>query len=249
MTMNGGGIGARGWLIALAGAAVVAGLVVVLFRAPPPVAGARLVAPKERAEAVGIEKLGENAGNALLREEAMLRDPTPLFLPTRWNAGETALSIEAGREPGSSFQGYPSKPQFPEVELTLAFPAPVAVPERTADAFAMEKATRPFRGFGEVARPVVPLAARAAFVEVSSAGDGRLLLAQPLTEAHPPGGVVWQPLEFLVAVEPSGVVRPPVLVESSRAGAVDGYFQDFLVNAFHIGERLAPGFYRVCIGP
>ena len=56
-------------------------------------------------------------------------------------------------------------------------------------------------------------------------------------------------MEFLIAVDAMGLVGPPILTESSRVAAVDGYFQIYLVKTLHAGERLAPGFYRVCIGP
>ena len=56
-------------------------------------------------------------------------------------------------------------------------------------------------------------------------------------------------MEFLVAVDAMGLVGPPTLTESSRVAAVDGYFQNYLVKTLHAGQRLAPGFYRICIGP
>ena len=89
-----------------------------------------------------------------------------------------------------------------------------------------------------------PLAGRRAL----DMGCGAGLLAEPLADANPPAGD-WQPMEFLVAVDPMGLVGPPTLTESSRVAAVDGYFQNYLVKTLHAGQRLAPGFYRICIGP
>ena len=57
--------------------------------------------------------------------DAALTDPTPLFLPTKWNAGQNALPANTQREPGGSFQGYPPKLAFAETELKLDFPAVV----------------------------------------------------------------------------------------------------------------------------
>ena len=78
--------------------------------------------------------------------------------------------------------------------------------------------------------------------------DGQIM-QESIIEQQPPEQGMWQPLEFLVAVDRAGVVRPPVLTESSRIAAVDQFFQEFLIKSLHIGERLAPGFYRVSIGP
>jgi hypothetical protein len=101
---------------------------------------------------------------------------------------------------------------------------------------------------GQSDHPVSQLNARKAFIEILAAINGQRLLAQPLTNANPPGGA-WQPMEFLVAVDAMGLVGPPTLTESSRVAAVDGYFQNYLVKTLHAGQRLTPGFYRICIGP
>jgi hypothetical protein len=133
--------------------------------------------------------------------------------------------------------------------LKLNLPAPIDVPTRPADAFASEKPTRPFEGLGQKDEPPPILSPRGAFVRVTAAANGQSIIAEPLQDANPPNDAAWQPLEFLVAVDRVGVVRPPVLTESSSVAAVDGYFVEYLVNRLHIGERLSPGFYRISFGP
>jgi hypothetical protein len=228
------------WLIAGAGAVVVLGAFSLLFRAP---GGARVGPLKPLPDAGGAVRLV-----SLKPNEAALTDPTPLFLPTEWNAGQNALPANTQREPGGSFQGYPAKLAFAETELKLNFPAPVTVPARPADALATDRAGQSFFGLGQMDRSVPQLVPRNAFIEILAAVNGRRLLARPLADASPPGGA-WQPMEFLVAVDPMGLVGPPTLTESSRVAAVDGYFQNYLVKTLHAGQRLAPGFYRICIGP
>jgi hypothetical protein len=180
--------------------------------------------------------------------DAALTDPTPLFLPTEWNAGQNALPASTQREPGGSFQGYPPKLAFAETELKLDFPAVVPVPARPADALAADRTGQSFLGLGQTEPKVTQLIVRKAFIEILRASDGQRLLGQPLADAEPPDGD-WQPMEFLVAVDAMGLVGPPILTESSRVVAVDGYFQNYLVKTLHTGQRLTPGFYRVSIGP
>jgi hypothetical protein len=228
------------WILA-GSSALVAGLVVfLLFRAP---AAPRVASLKPTANPAGRVKLVNLKGN-----EASLTDPTPLFLPTEWNAGQNALPANTQREPGGSFQGYPAKLAFAQTELKLDLPSPVAMPERPADALAADRTGLSFLGLGQLDETTPQLNVRKAFIEIRAAADGARLLAQPLEDARPPTGA-WQPLEFLVAVDPMGLVGPPTLTESSRVAAVDGYFQNYLVKSLHVGQRLAPGFYRVCIGP
>jgi len=238
----------RNWVIATLGALAAGAVVLALFRSPRPATPVP-AEPAATNSTVDLAKLGGGSTDTFLREEATLRDPTPLFLPTPWNAGENAIPAGARREPGGSFPGYAPNLTFAETELQLALPSVVAVPKNAADAFEAEQPAQSFWGFGQADWVAHPLSPRGAFVEVLAAGDGQRLMALPLTDAHPPGPTTWQPLQFIVAIDAAGVVGPPVLIESSRVAAVDGYFQNFIAETLHVGERLGPGFYRVCIGP
>lgn len=232
----------RRWLASVAIAIAVVALATALFRWPRQ---AEVSKPMKTPPAV---TLARNA-DELLTEEAALRDPTPLFLPTKWNTSENALLADVRRDLGSSFRGYEPKWRFTGSELALPLPAAIEVPRRGADVLATEKLAKPFVSFGQQDAQIKPLPERGAFVEVAAAGSGQSLLAQPLVDARPPGEAVWQPLEFLVAVNASGLVGAPALTTSSQVAAVDTYFRDYLVHTLHLGQRLPPGFYRVEIGP
>ena len=231
----------RRWLASAAGAVVVVAAVVVLFRFPRDVSTVPQRTPTPTMPSVKLVNLSRN--------EAALTDPTPLFLPTEWNAGQDALPADARREPGSSFAGYPAKLKFAETELALEFPPDVVVPARPADALSAGKVGQIFLGLGSEDNGLTQLHARKGFVEITDARSGQRVLAEPLTDASPPVGAAWQPMEFLVAVDAAGLVGPPILTESSSVVAVDGYFQNYVGKTLRAGERLAPGFYRVCVGP
>ena len=156
--------------------------------------------------------------------------------------------MNAPREPGGSFQDYAPYFTFPETDLKLNFLPEAKIPERPADAFAMDKTNGQLLGFGQTDFAIEPLRARGGIIQVVAAIDGQIM-QESIIEQQPPEQGMWQPLEFLVAVDRAGVVRPPVLTESSRIATVDQFFQEFLIKRLHIGERLAPGFYRVSIGP
>lgn len=230
------------WLLASAIAGLALAVVLALFRRPT----AAVVAPDPLKPAT-VTVAPES--DPLLTEEAMLRDPTPLFLPTRWNVAENVLAAGARPEPGTSFQGYPPALKFAETELRLALPPAVAVPAGPLEAVAADSPARGLTGFGETDRTPVALPERGAYVEVSSAADGQIVLARALNDVQPPREAVWQPLQFLVAVDPAGMVQPAVLTESSQVAAVDDYFERYLSQQLHLGQRLAPGFYKVSIGP
>lgn len=236
------------WLIALVGALGSGLAVFFLFSAPGQKKPAVGKIPLASAQ-VGLSIINKGSLDSILQQETTLRDPTPLFLPTPWNAGESAIPTTERREPLGMFAGYAPKLTFAEPELQLALNSPVAVPQSPSGAFNSDHPAQSYWGFGQLDWIAQPLTNRGAFVEVTAAGDGRRLFTQPLTDARPPTSAPWQPLQFLVAVDPSGVVGPPVLTESSRVAAVDGYFRNYAIQTLRIGERLGPGFYRISIGP
>lgn len=228
--------------MAVAGGLVMLGLVAFLFRAPPGgVRPVKILSRPPPAGPVSLVNLREN--------EAALTDPTPLFLPTKWNAGQNALPANAQREPDTVFAGYPAKLKYAENELGLDFPADIAVPMAPAHALSSGKPDQMFIGLDYGNNELKQLIERKGFVEITTAKNGRRVLVQSLADARPPEGKGWQPMEFLVAVDPMGLVGPPILTESSRVTAVDGYFQNYLVKTLRAGERLSPGFYRICVGP
>ncbi len=239
------------WIWAVGAGVVATAMLGILARAPSSadLRRERPAAQSQQLTPVGIARLDGEAANEILEEEAMLRDPSPLFLPSQWSASADVLRGDIWRDPQTSFQDFPPKLKFAETRLALPMPAVAAVPTRAGEAFDVEQAKRPFAGFGQSGAEVNALPGRMAFVEVVSAGDGQRLISQPLVNAAPPEDVPWRPLEFLVAVDVRGVVGSPVLTESSTVAAVDGYFQDYVVKVLHLGERLDPGFYRVGIGP
>lgn len=242
----------RPWLIASLCGLVGAALVLTLFRVPrsprPKDIGAKI--PKsDGTESIGLARIDDRDASSRLRDEALLRDPTPLFLPTSWNVGENALPANARQEPGSAFRDYAPKLTFPIADLRLGLPAPIAVPQQVPDVFDTDTPKRPYLGFGQTDRAVDALPKRTAYIEVAAIANGGLALAEPIEASTPPPENNWQPLEFLVAIDRAGLVRPATLVTSSQVSSVDAYFRDFLTDGLHIGERLAPGFYRVSIGP
>jgi hypothetical protein len=236
----------RTWLIAGAGAAAAAAAVLWLFsRAPAPLPPA--AAPKP-APVVGLTQLND-ATDAVVREQAILLDPTPLFLPTQWNAQPHRQPAGAMRgTPEAAFIAFEPKLLFDKNALGLKFPAAVATPGRPVDVLALGTLPRPLLGLGRVDFEAAPLEERSGLIEVAAAGTGDLVLAQVLTGASPPAGD-WAPPEFLVVANATGLVGPPELVRSSGRDAVDAYFRTFLEEKFRLGTRLRPGSFRVCIGP
>jgi hypothetical protein len=176
----------------------------------------------------------------------MLLDPTPLFLPTQFNSSRIDY---VPREPGGAFAEFPFKKTFSDSKLELHLPPPIAVPATPADALAGDPPGAPFIGFDRADPVVEPLSPRGAYVEIVEAGTGRSVLEMPVADARPPASMPWQPMEFIAAVDPSGLVGPLVPTTRSGVDEVDTYFGRYLADTLRVGQRLAPGFYRIIVGP
>jgi hypothetical protein len=179
-------------------------------------------------------------------EGTMLFDLTPLFLPTEYNSSRKAY---VPREPGSAFTGFPANLTFAASGLALHLPPAAAVPANPAEALAGDPPGAPFIGLGRSDQKVESLPPRGAYVEIMDAGNGRRMFGQPVADAHPPTSAPWRPMEFMAAVDSAGLVGPVVPTVRSGIREVDDYFARYLAETLRVGQRLAPGFYRVSVGP
>ncbi|MBI3884244.1 MAG: hypothetical protein HY302_00710 [Opitutae bacterium] len=196
---------------------------------------------------VKLVAAGATAGDRELQERAKYFDPTPLFFPTEFNFGQNQAPEIARRQPGQVFASYGAKLRFTDSSMPAYGQETAATSERLGDVLAQGNEA-PFAGIGARDDPRAPLAGRAAFMEVNALADGKTIVAQALHQLKLPR-TDFAPLEFLVVVGSAGVIGEPVLLAGSGWEEVDAFFRDYLVQSFHLGERVGPGRYRVVVGP
>jgi hypothetical protein len=245
------GAGERWLAAALAGIAV-ALAIAYLFRAPLPPGPSASVSGR-RAEVVLLQP---EAANLVLREQAVMRDTTPLFLPTDRNSAPRHLPR---REPGKTFlDNDPPKLSIGDGGLNLTAELPPVVTlngkppaaARPEDTLAAGSPAEMLIGFGRDEVAVQPGTPRGAYIEIVAEASGQTVLRWKVpSAAAPPTSKVWQPLEFLVAVDRSGLVGPLSITADSQVEEVNSYFKKYLAQTFRIGERLGPGFYRIVVAP
>lgn len=186
------------------------------------------------------------ADDRVLQERAEFLDPAPMFLPTARNAGQGGLPARLVAQPGQIFLDFPANLRVAEANLPSYGSDALTAPEGLVDV--MTRANEaPFAGLGEMAIPARRVEPRAAFIEVKSM-QGNVLIATALGTLTLPRED-FAPLEFLATVSASGLVGEPLLVAGSGADDVDNFFRDYLAKGIRLGEKLAPGAYRVVIGP
>lgn len=217
-----------------------------LVRTPEPPAPRRPVESPMRGS-VGLTRLDEKSTDVVTREEAVFRDPTPLFLPTSWNAGAEVGPRAPTTGPEGRFPDYAAKLVNPATELPAWF-APAAAPGAPADGLRVGERGDPYGAVGRRETMLEPLPERLGFVEVLQTATGRRVLAVPvaLAQGAPEGD--WQPLEMLVGVDRAGLVEAAVTI-GSGVDDWDRFLRRFIEKEFRLGQRVAPGFYRVVVGP
>lgn len=189
---------------------------------------------------------GEDAVTRLLRERALYFDPTPLFLPTPLNFGQGGLPRRLVRQPGQVFENFAPKLHFPDNVLAPYAAESGVGPENLPELLARANEA-PFAGLGQRSEAEIAVEPRAGFLEVRTLIGERLEMAD-IRAAEVPR-TEFAPLEFVVAISAAGVIGKPMLAVSSGSEEVDAFFRDYLVKTYRIGARLAPGRYRIVIGP
>lgn len=240
----------RRWMLSAALAAVVVAGVVLLFRVP-----GNHIRPAPAKGAVPVQVARPGRADPLLREETELRDLTPLFLPTERNAS----LAPPRREPGRTFLDDESpKYRFTEAELHLAKGLPPAsmvngkpaAAAEPVDTFSPQVSGSSLAGFGRRPWTMAAFSSRGGFVEVVAAGSGRPVLSDALPpRGRPPGDKAWGPVEFLAVVDAAGLASPLIVTEGSRVEEVDAFLGNYLTRTYRVGDRLAPGFYRITVAP
>lgn len=231
----------RRWLISASIAGAGTALILLLFRGPTsPSSGSGAQRAKPRQVTVTTRQIDELA----------LRDLAPLFLPTHYNSGPVE---KVRREPGRNvFDIDTPKLRFADNDPGVELPVPFRAPKSAAEALA-ESPGPLAAGIGMTDAKVSVLPPHGAFIEVFSSA-GEMVLTQALdVGVRPKVGdrptSDWRPVEFMAAIEPTGLVGQLMLTSGSGSEDIDNHFRNYLAHSFRIGDRLTPGFYRIVVGP
>lgn len=241
------------WAVAAAGALVIVGALLLLFRLPVPAEPLRPPTTAGAKKAI-VKMARPDDRSRLLREEAELRDLRPLFLPTERNAALPEPRLEPGR---SFLDNETLKLKFTEADAPVSesLPKPTIAgspAQKASVADALSPAENPIslQGFGRRDVKIQPLKERAGYIEVMALKDGKTVVGEELpVEARPPAGKPWSPVQLLATVDAAGLVETPVVVEGSRVDEVDDHFKKYLARTVAIWDRLPPGFYRITVAP
>lgn len=200
------------------------------------------------ASQIGLSRLEPVSTGDLVAEEALFFDPSPLFLPTEWNSGQNALPANVLRDPGQMFQDFQARLVFKRDALAINLPDTGITLRQPADVVSSVEDVAKLGGLGARDTRVAPLAGRSGYVEVVSTSDGRPVLQESL-RLEGLDVNLWRPLELIGVINAAGLVGQLSVTGSTGAVDLDQRLRDHVLKSMHLGDRLAPGFYRIFVGP
>lgn len=193
----------------------------------------------------------ENAGaDPRLREYLALTDQRRLYRASSREVGAELTREAARRVPGDALEQFEPEMTYSTSALTPLVPTPGGAPKTPLEALRTGDRGQ-FSEFGRSDQIVRERVTASAWLTVRSMESGRLVFREPLGDPVAPALTRqdWSPAEFTVLVSPGGLVGAPVLAKSSTEEEIDRVLRVYLGRDAHLGERLAPGFYRVGISP
>lgn len=224
---------------------ILLGLSLVSTPGPP---GGTVLPEGRSGPGVLLADLDEEEKDAALIGELELKDPTPLFLPTRWNSGQVDQAMTAERSAGASFGQIDAKWVFPDEENRLTLPDGVSVPDSAIST--LERMEARLKG-SELARRddlSRKLPERAGILEVVAVESGETVYRTVL-EGGSAADFVPAPIETMLAINAGGFWVRPTVAQVVEGGAVEFDRVNLVLREARLETFLEPGFYRILLGP
>ena len=190
--------------------------------------------------------LARPAGQSdVLRDQALLLDSAPLFLPTFWNTAPAWQErVETLPDP-NLFEAFPD-----EVMLAVEDMRPEDGGAQRPRVDVAATGALPV-GAGLAGKPsLAPLPPRSAFFEIRRLSSAALVASGTIEgdAALSRAPVIWQPAEFLVQITPEGMLGLPLQSHSAGSDEIDTALRLLVMRSAKL-RTLPPGYYAVTIGP
>ncbi len=184
----------------------------------------------------------------IMRDQALLADTEPLFLPTALNYGARAPLVRLAEPEPSPFSAY-------ALEVKLSQADFLGDARREASLPSVERAllggqdAAVFAALGQDREDRTALPGRGGAVRVVDVSTGKVVLERTLPDVAPfAGQPLWVPAEFLVTVMEDGIATRPLQTLGSGQDEVDDALRRWILGS-DIGRALRPGTYRLEAGP
>lgn len=198
---------------------------------------------------ISFNNLNEKSGdlNLVLKEQAIIFDSEPIFIPTEWNE---ALDPFKNIAKDSLFQDFPPVTTLYDQKMLLTitheYPA-ISSPSGVLNS----KFINPFIGINQNTPNTFPLKKRTAYVTVKNLNTSKIveeyeIISDPDIQMN---DQLWVPMEFLLIVDESGPIMPLLITESSGTEQIDNYFKNHIPESQLKLSSLPAGYYKILVSP
>ncbi|MFO7726240.1 MAG: hypothetical protein R6V45_11890 [Oceanipulchritudo sp.] len=207
--------------------------------------------PESAAEPTVMEFVGDldRGRDPVLREQALLRDSAPVFMPTRWNLASEMAGVASLRESTEVFASFPAHIRLPDEVPESLDPDPEPflfsqlLPEDPQFYLSLLGRNEAISGGGSPSRPSWK-AERIGRDAVVVKEDNPL---PAVLEAVRPEAL-WNPAQFFLQIHEGKAVGVPLIARSTGFTEWDQALQDY-AGSLEFYARLEDGYYRITIYP
>lgn len=207
----------------------------------PTISQNNIVIPKT---SISFNPLNERNRDDILRDQALIFDTKPIFLPSEWNTKD----IKSNEVDKSLFPDLLAQTTI-DTDMTLSkLIHPEIITVLPTDS--LKQLLNPFEGINQDQLVFSSFNIPKIHVIIKNFIDSKLIENYEIESENPILQTqFWGPLEFLVIVDESGPVMPLLISQSSGIEDVDLYFQKYISDPLLKLSRLPKGYYKVMINP
>lgn len=185
--------------------------------------------------------------NLILKEQSLIFDSEPVFIPTQWSESSTPFKNIAG---DALFDDFPPATKLYDQKFLSTIINESTKVSSPSDIL-NSKFVNPFIGIDQNNLSILPLKKRTAYVKIQNLYNSSIVEDYEITNDSDEhiNEELWMPIEFLLITDESGPIMPLLIVESSGTEHIDNFFKNSISAPLLKLSSLPAGYYRISVSP
>lgn len=189
----------------------------------------------------------KNKANLILKDQLLIFDSKPIFIPTKWTASSDPFQNIANNTFFNDFP--PIITLYNENNFLNTFNETVGI--NSPIDLLNHNFINPFIGINQNTPNFLLTHQPTAHITIQSLDNPNILETHEITEKpnFEINDQLWAPLEFLLITDESSPILPLLLIQSSGTEQIDNFFKSLLSSPKSVLSSLAPGYYKIIVSP
>lgn len=195
---------------------------------------------------VSFHNLSDNKQDRILDDQAMIFDTKPIFLPSEWNEVGIIPNKEIDQDLFTDLPPQITLYNYKSLSTTIPLELSTLASLHALD----KKSINLFNGINQNKTELSPPNVGEAHVIIKNFDDSKIVKTYEINDQNTPiKEHLWVPLEFLVIVDESGPIMPPLMTQSSGIEEIDVFFKHYISTPLLKLSQLPIGYYHIVISP